>query len=74
VILADYAAFFQAADVTVFPLTAVCERAARIRATYKIKPLDALHLATAIEHGCGLFLTKDARLQRCTQITVETLT
>jgi uncharacterized protein len=74
-ILADYSAFFQAPDMTVFPLTAaVCEQAARIRATYSVKPLDALHLATAIEHGCGLFLTNDSQLQKCALITVEVLT
>jgi predicted nucleic acid-binding protein len=74
-ILADYAAFFQASGVMMFPLTAaVCERAALIRASFNIKPLDALHMATAIEHGCGLFLTNDAQLLRCTQISVEVLT
>jgi predicted nucleic acid-binding protein len=74
-ILADCAAFFQAPDIMVFPLTAaVCERAARIRAMYNLKPLDALHLATAIEHGCGLFLTNDVQLRRCAQINVEILT
>ena len=73
--LADYASLFQDPGVTVFPLTStVCERAARIRAAHRIKPLDALHLATALEHGCGLFLTNDSDLQRFAQITVEVLT
>jgi hypothetical protein len=35
--------------------------------------LNCLHLATAIEHGCDLFLTNDVALRRCTQITVEIL-
>jgi len=38
-----------------------------------IKALDALHLATAIEHGCGRFLTNDVQLQKCPLITVEIL-
>ena len=72
---AKYTAFFQSPGVTVFPLTAaVCERAALIRATFKIQALDSLHLATAIEHGCGLFLTNDDKLRKCTQISVEILT
>ena len=43
-------------------------------ATFQLKALDSVHLATAIEHGCGLFLTNDAKLARCTGITVEVLT
>ncbi len=73
-ILADYQAFFQAPGMRMLPVTAaVCERAALLRATFKIKPLDALPLATAIEHGCGRFLTNDAPLRKCTQIHVEIL-
>lgn len=57
------------------PVTsAVWERAARIRAVYKFQALDSIHLASAIEHGCGLFLTNDAQLARCTAIPVEVLT
>jgi hypothetical protein len=37
-------------------------------------PLWALHLATAIEHGCGIFLTNDAQLGCCSAIPVEVLT
>ncbi len=39
-----------------------------------IKPLDALHLATAIENACGRFLTNDVPLQTFPLITVEILT
>jgi predicted nucleic acid-binding protein len=73
-ILADYSVFFQDPALVVFPLSAaVCERAARVRASHNIKALDALHLATAIEHGCGRFLTNDVQLQQCPLITVEIL-
>ena len=59
----------------VWPLTAaVCERAARVRATHGFRPLDALHLAAAVEHGCGLFLINDAQLVRFPDIPVEVLT
>jgi predicted nucleic acid-binding protein len=72
---ARYRAFFGDPDVGVLGMTvAVCERAARLRAVYPFKLPDALHLATAIEHGCGVFLTNDAKLARCTDITVEVLT
>lgn len=71
--LVDYLSSFSDPDVNTAPLTAaVWERAARIRATYGLKPLDALHLAAA-EHGCGRFLTNDAQLSRFPDLTVEIL-
>lgn len=75
VIEASYRAFFADPDITVFPITqAVCEKAARLRAVHpSIKLPDALHLAVAIEHDCGLFLTADAGLAACTDIAVEVL-
>jgi predicted nucleic acid-binding protein len=75
-IIADFQAFFGNPDVQVLALTAaVCETAARIRAAsaFRLKIPDCLHLATAIEHRCDLFLTNDVALQRCTQIAVEIL-
>ena len=74
-VLSDYRAFFSDPAVRVFLATAgVFERAAQIRATFSFKPLDALHLAAAVEHGCALFLTNDAQLGRFTGIRVEVLT
>ena len=56
--LNDFAVFFAGPDVQVFPVTAaVCDWAAGIRASLGFKPLDSLHLAAAVENGCGLFLT-----------------
>jgi predicted nucleic acid-binding protein len=73
--LSDFVAFFQSPDVRVFPVTAAaCDRAAAVRAVYGFKPLDALHLAVAVETGCTRFLTNDVRLSRFPDITVEVLT
>lgn len=73
--LASFQAFFADPSIRVLPLpAAVCERAARLRATHRFSLPDALHLACAIEHGCGLFLTNDAKLARCKDIPVEVLT
>jgi predicted nucleic acid-binding protein len=75
-ILADFQAFFADPDIHMLPLTpAVCERAAHLRAAsnFQLKVPDCLHLAAAIEHGCGLFLTHDARLKHCSAIPVEIL-
>jgi predicted nucleic acid-binding protein len=76
-VVADYQAFFTDPDIRVLPLTAaVCERTAKIRAasSFKLKVPDCLHLAAAIEYGCGLVLTHDARLRQCKDIAVEILT
>jgi uncharacterized protein len=72
--LASYTAFFAAPSVRMLTITvAVWERAARIRAAHRFKALDALHLAAAVEHGCGRFLTNDAQLKSYPDILVEVL-
>ncbi len=76
-VVADYQAFFGDPAVHSLPLTAaVCERAAQLRAAsgFRLKVPDCLHLAAAIEHGCGLFLSHDEQLRQCTAIPVEILT
>jgi uncharacterized protein len=74
-IAADYQKFFASPDVQMLPVTtAVWQRAAELRSAFKLKPLDSIHLASAAEHGCGLFLTNDAPLARCTAMAVEVLT
>ncbi len=73
-LLARYATFFSSPDLDVLPVSpAVCDRAARIRAQYGFKPLDSLHLAAAVEHGCTRFLSNDAQLKRFPDILVEIL-
>ncbi len=72
--IATYRSFFSSPQVMMLAVAAsTWERAAQIGATFKLKPLDSVHLAAAIECGCGLFLTADAQLARCTDITVEVL-
>jgi predicted nucleic acid-binding protein len=72
--LGHFDAFFASADVQVFGLTAaVCDRATVIRAQHRYRTADALHLAVAVEAGCDVFLTQDARLSGFPGITVEVL-
>jgi predicted nucleic acid-binding protein len=76
-LLADYQRFFASSSVQMLPLTAaVCERAAEVRvaSAMQFELPDALHLAAAIVHGCGLFLTNDAKLAACSDIAAEVLT
>jgi uncharacterized protein len=71
----EYRAFFMSVGVQVVAVTpGVCDRAARIRASFGFKPMDALQLAAPVEHGANTFLTNDLRLQSFTGITVEVLT
>ena len=71
---ADFRAFFADPLVHRLPVSPnTWERATQLGAAFNFKVLDSLHLATAAEHGCGLFLTADSRLARCTAIPVEVL-
>ena len=72
--LALYDDFFALANIQIVPITqAVFDRATLIRASLNFKVADSLHLATAVEAGCGLFLTNDAQLSRFPDIPVEIL-
>lgn len=57
-----------------FPVsTGIAERAAELRAQYRLRTPDALQLATAIEAGGQAFLTNDAGLRRVTALPVLVL-
>jgi predicted nucleic acid-binding protein len=72
--LADFDLFFGSPDIHHVPLTpAVFDLAAEIRALYRLKTPDSIHLAAAVESGCDRFLTHDARLSRFNRINVEIL-
>lgn len=72
--LALFDRFFASEGVQVVEISAmVCNRAAAIRARYRFRAMDALHLAAAIEYGCQRFLTSDSRLGDFSEITVEVL-
>ena len=51
----------------------IAEQAAYLRAAYRLRTPDALHLATAITTGCQAFLTNDKALKRVTEIPVLVL-
>jgi predicted nucleic acid-binding protein len=71
---ASFHAFFARPDVRVVAITAaVCDRAARIRATQHFKPMDSLQLAAAVEHGARVFVTADAQLSSFPGLPVEIL-
>ncbi|WP_435008859.1 type II toxin-antitoxin system VapC family toxin [Tundrisphaera lichenicola] len=72
--LAIFDGFFASPQVRFAPLTAaVFDRAAEIRARYGFKTPDSIHLAAAVESGCDRMLTRDSRLLRYPDLTVEIL-
>ena len=72
--LAKYHRFFSSPSSHFYSVTtAVWGRAAQIRAQFGFGAMDAIHFATAIEFGCGLFLTADARLAKFPDIPVEVI-
>jgi predicted nucleic acid-binding protein len=83
--LSDFFRFFHGPNLRTLDLTAATfVRAGAIRGghTYPVVPpasskryglADALHLATAIESGCDVFLTNDNQLSNFPDITVQVL-
>jgi len=57
--------FFMSDTVKILPFTLeTADRFALIRATNKVSPADAIHLATAAEAGVDLFFTNDNSLRK----------
>lgn len=55
--------YFRSNAVTVIPFTHdVALRYAKLRATMKLEPPDAIHLASAAEEGVDVFITNDKDL------------
>jgi predicted nucleic acid-binding protein len=73
---ASYRSLLQgASDVRLAPISdAVLERAAALRATTIRKTPDAIHAATALIEGCGLFVTNDPVFRRVPGLNAVVLT
>lgn len=52
----------------------ISEKAAQLRASYKLTLADAFQVATAISAGCDTFLTNDLDMKQVTEIEVLVLT
>jgi len=52
---------------------AIAERAAHLRARYRLRTPDALQIAVALETGCEAFLCNDTGLRRVTELRVLVL-
>ena len=70
----SYWDFLESEDLDLLPLSKDMHlQAAELRAKYKLKAVDALHLATAIIMNCSAFVSDDAKLKRVTEIAVINL-
>lgn len=59
---------------TIVPVTLdVAKHAARLRAAYRLRTPDAIHLATAVAAEAAEFVTTDRRLARVKEIEVHVL-
>jgi predicted nucleic acid-binding protein len=70
----DFERYFDTVISEMVPLSSdVMNKAAEVRAQYRFKTPDAIHLAAAVTFKCDVFLTNDHRLDRFTELAVEVL-
>ena len=74
-LVADYLELVQRTPrITLVPVDRrVILRSVHLRADFGLRSMDALHVATALVHGCKTFITNDERLHAGRQIRVLTL-
>ena len=73
-LLSDYDQFFEeVVNRVVTLLREVIDRATEIRTRYGFKTPDAIHLAAAVISESDVFLTNDYRLERFTDLSIETV-
>jgi uncharacterized protein len=71
-LLKDYDDYFEGAVAEIVALSREgMDRATAIRAQYRFRTPDAIHLAAAVIADCNGFLTNDHRLDRFPDIAVE---
>jgi uncharacterized protein len=71
-LLQEYEALFEAEGLVLIDVSAaILDRATALRAQYRFKTPDAIHLASALEAGADAFLTGDTELARCPDLNVE---
>jgi predicted nucleic acid-binding protein len=61
----------QTQNIALIPITAqIAERTADLRSRYNLRTPDALHIAAALDFGCGAFVTNDFALQRVKELPI----
>lgn len=73
-LVAAYERLLTKTEVRTLPITAqVLREAANLRAQFNLKTPDAIHAASALNHGCDLFVTNDPIFRRVPNLKVEVL-
>ncbi|MEW6208165.1 MAG: type II toxin-antitoxin system VapC family toxin [Acidobacteriota bacterium] len=58
-------------SLTVLPIdSTIAERAAKLRADYRLRTPDALQIAAALEYGCEAFLCNDNNMRRVADLRI----
>ena len=71
---AQYEQIWQGAGRQLLPITnEILREAARLRAIFGLKTPDAIHAATALWHGCALFVTNDTGFRRVPNLPLAIL-
>lgn len=69
-----YERLLTASEVSLIPIDqTILKSAANLRATTNLKTPDAIHVATALNMGCSLFLTNDSGLRAIPGLSVVVL-
>lgn len=74
-LVADYEELFRQPGIRLLPVTRpILREAARLRADVSgLRTPDALHAATALLHGCAMFLTNDKAFRRVPGLSLTVL-
>lgn len=73
-LISAYEGILTRTEVVLAPVTANILRAsAELRAIHNFKTPDAIHAATAVDSGCGFFVTNDIEFRRLANINVVLL-
>lgn len=73
-VLGEFDAFFDGNELLIGDVTTdVIDLATRLRAKYRLRTPDVLHVASAVSLNANTFLTGDRQLSRVTEIPVEVI-
>ena len=74
VLITAYETLLLSTEMQLMPMTrAILREAAQLRAQTNMKTPDAIHAATAIAHGCSIFLTNDNGFRRVSSLPLVVL-
>ena len=74
VLVTAYETLLLSTEMQLMPMTrAILREAAQLRAQTNLKTPDAIHAATAIAHGCSIFLTNDYGFRRVSSLPLVVL-